>query len=108
MSLENRFWGAPRIHGELLKLGYDVCESTIAKYMVRRPGPPSQTWQTFIRNHMAEIVAIDFFTVPTATFRTIYVFLVLSLDRRRIIHFNVTGNPTADWTSLAVDPSIPF
>ena len=108
MSQENSLWGAPRIHGELLKLGYDICESTIAKYMVHRPGPPSQTWQTFIRNHMAEIAAIDFFTVPTATFRTIYVFLVLSLDRRRIIHFNVTTNPTADWTSLQLIQAFPF
>jgi len=108
MSLENSFWGAPRIHGELLKLGYDICESTIANYMVHRPGPPSQTWQTFIRNHMAELEAIDFFTVPTAIFRTIYVFLVLSLDRRRIIHFNVTTNPTADWTSLQLIQAFPF
>jgi putative transposase len=108
MSLENPLWGAPRIHGEMLKLGYNVCESTIAKYIVRRSRPPSQTWQTFIRNHMAEIVAIDFFTVPTATFRTLYIFLVLSLDRRRIIHFNVTANPTADWTSLQLIQAIPF
>jgi len=92
MSLENPLRGAPRIHGELLKLGYDICESTIAKYMVRRSGPPTQTWQTFIRNHMAETVAIDFFTVHTATFRTLYVFRELSLDRRRIVHFNVTIN----------------
>jgi len=108
MSLENPLWGAPRIHGELLKLGFEVCETTIAKYTERRPGPPSQTWQTFIRNHMAEIAAIDFFTVPTATFRTIYVFLVLSLDRRRIVHFNVTSNPTADWTSLQLIQAFPF
>ena len=108
MSLENPLWGAPRIHGELLKLGFEVCETTIAKYMERRPDPPSQTWQTFIRNHMAEIAAIDFFTVPTATFRTIYVFLVLSLDRRRIVHFNVTSNPTADWTSLQLIQAFPF
>jgi transposase InsO family protein len=108
MSLDNRFWGAPRIHGELIKLGFDVCESTIAKYMALRPGPSSQTWQTFIRNHMAEIAAIDFFTVPTVTFRTLYVFLILSLDRRRIIHFNVTSNPTADWTSLQLIQAFPF
>jgi hypothetical protein len=106
MSLENPLWGAPRIHGELLKLGYYICESSIAKYMARRPGPPSQTWQTFIRNHITEIAAIDFLTVPTATFRTIYVFLVLSLDRRRIVHFNVTSNPTADWTSLQLIQAI--
>ena len=108
MSAENPLWGAPRIHGELLKLGYDICESTIAKYMVRRPGSPTQTWQTFIRNHMAEIAAIDFFTVPTATFRTLYVFLVLSLDRRRIVHFNVTASPTAAWTSLQLIQAFPF
>jgi len=71
--------------------------------MVRRSGPPNQTWQTFILNHMADMVAIDFFTVPTVTFRALYVFLILSLDRRRIIHFNVTSNPTADWTSLLVE-----
>jgi len=99
---------APRIHGELLKLGYDICESTIAKYMVRRPGRPTQTWQTFIRNHMAEIAAMDFFTVHTATFRTIYIFLVLSLDRRRIVHFNVTSNPTAAWTALQMIQAFPF
>ena len=91
-----------------MKLGYDVCESTIAKYMVQRLGPPSQTWKTFFRNHMAEIVAIDFFTVPTATFRTIYVFLILSLDRRHIIHFNVASNPTPDWTSLQLIQAFPF
>ena len=108
MSLENAQWGAPRIHGELLKLGYDICESTIAKYMVLRPGPPTQTWQTFLRNHMAEVVAIDFFTVPTMTFKTLYVFLVLSLDRRRVVHFNVTANPTAAWTSLQLIQAFPF
>jgi putative transposase len=108
MSLENMLWGAPRIHGELLKLGHDVCETTIAKDMVRRTCPPNQTWQTFIRNHMSEIVAIDFFTVPTVTFRTLYVFLILSLDRRRIIHFNVTRNPTPEWTSLQMVQAFPF
>jgi putative transposase len=76
MSLESPLRGAPHIHGELLKLGHGICESSIAKYMVRQPGPPTQTWQTFIRNHMTEIAAIDFFTVPTITFRTLYVFLI--------------------------------
>ena len=108
MSLENPLWGAPRIHGELLKLGYDICETTIAKYMVRRPGQPTQTWQTFIRNHMTEIVAVDFFTVPTVTFKSLYVFLALSLDRRRIVHFNVTGSPKAAWTSLQLIQAFPF
>ena len=108
MSLENPLWGAPRIHGELLKLDYDICESSIAKYMVRRAGPPTQTWKTFIRNHLTEIAAIDFFTVHTATFGTLYIFLVLSLDRRRIVHFNVTARPTAAWTGLQLIQAFPF
>jgi len=108
MSLENRLWGAPHIHGELLKLGYDVCQASIAKYMVKPTGPPSQTWNTFIRNHMNQIVAIDFFTVHTATFKTLYVFLALSLDRRKIIHFNVTANPNSDWASLQLIQAFPF
>jgi len=108
MSLENRLWGAPRIHGELLKLGYDVCQSSIAKYMVKPTGPSAQTWRTFIRNHMSEMVAVDFFTVHTAPFTTLYVFLILSLDRWKIIHFNITTNPTADWTSLQLIQTFPF
>ena len=98
----------PHIHGELLKLGIEVSEATVARYMVKSPGPPSQTWQTFIKNHMSEIVAIDFFTVPTVAFKTLYVFVILSLDRRRIIHFNVTDSPTADWTSLQLTQAFPF
>ena len=89
MSLNNRLWGAPRIHRELLKLGYDICETTIAKYIVQHHGPSGQTWRTFIQNHMSEMVAIDFLTVHTATFKTLYVFLILSLDRRKIIHFEM-------------------
>jgi len=108
MSSENCLWGAPRIHGELLKLGYDICETTIAKYMVGNPGPSAQTWRTFIQNHMSELVAIDFFTVHTATFRTLYVFVILSLDRRKIVHFNITTNPTAGWTSLQLIQVFPF
>ena len=108
MSLDNPLWGAPRIHGELMKLGYDVCQASIAKYMVKPTGPPSQTWNIFIRNHMTEIVAVDFLTVHTATFKTLYVFLVLSLDRRKIIHFNVTTNPNSDWTSLQLLQAFPF
>jgi len=108
MSQDNRLWGAPRIHGELLKLGFDICESTIAKYMVCRPGLPTQTWQTFISNHMTEITAIDFFTVHTAAFKTLYVFLILSLGRRRVIHYNVTANPNSDWTSLQLIQAFPF
>jgi len=92
----------------LLKLGYDICESSIAKYMIRRFGPPSQTWRTFIRNHIRDMAAIDFFTVHTAGFKTLYVFLILSLDRRRVIHFNTTANPTADWTNLQLIQAFPF
>jgi len=80
-----------------MRLGYDICETTVAKYTVRQPHPFAQTWRTFIRNHMSEMVATDFLTVHTATFKTLYVFVILSLDRRRIIHFNVTDNPTAEW-----------
>ncbi len=108
MSLENPLWGAPRIHGELNKLGIEVGETTVARYMIKFSKPPSQTWRTFIRNHMAEIVAIDFFTVPTLTFRTLYVFVILSLDRRRVVHFNVTRSPTAEWTSLQLTQAFPF
>jgi len=108
MSLDNRLWGAPRIHGEFQKLGYDICETTISKYMVKSGGRPSQTWQTFIRNHMTDIVAVDFFSVHTAAFKTLYIFLVLSLDRRKIIHFNIRANPNSDWTSLQLLQAFPF
>jgi putative transposase len=83
-----------------VKLGYDIGETTVANYTVRQPGPPSRTWKTFIRNHLGEIAAIDFFTVPSITFETLYAFVVLSLERRRVVHFNVTSNPTAVWTRL--------
>ncbi len=108
LSAENPLWGAPRVHGELLKLRYDVAEATVAKYLVKRTPSPSQSWPTFLRNHLTEIVAIDFFTVPTATFGTLYVFLVLSLGRRRIVHFNVTDSPTAEWTSRQLVQAFPF
>jgi len=99
MCQANPLWGAPRVHGELLKLGFDVSEATVSKYMLRRYGPPSQTWRAFLRNHAKETVSLDFFTVPTATFRILFVFLVLSNDRRQILHFNVTEHPTAQWTA---------
>jgi hypothetical protein len=95
MCLSNPLWGAPRIHGELLKLGIDISEATVSKYMLRRCGPPSQTWRTFLDNHIKDLVALDFFTVPTATFRVLFVLIVLSHDRRKILHFNVTAHPTA-------------
>ena len=90
MSRENPTWGAPRILSELLLLGYDVAEGTVAKYMVHQRKPPSQTWRTFLANHVPDIAACDFFTVPTVTFRVLYVFIVLRHDRRQVIHFNVT------------------
>lgn len=95
MSLANPLWGAPRIHGELLKLGIEVSRATVSKYMARHRKPPSQSWRTFLVNHSRDIVSIDFFAVPTATFRVIYVFLVLDNARRKILHFNVTESPTA-------------
>ncbi len=97
MSQANPLWGAPRIHGELLKLGIDICETTIAKYMVRATKPPSQTWRTFLTNHLTQMVSVDFFVVPTATFQLLFVFVVLAHERRRVVHFNVTANPNAEW-----------
>jgi len=99
MCRANPLWGAPRIHGELQKLGIEVSEATVSKYMIKRRGPPSQTWRTFLENHGKEIIALDFFTVPTATFRILFVLIILSHNRRRILHFNVTEHPTAEWTA---------
>ncbi|MGC1651051.1 MAG: hypothetical protein WA741_34930 [Candidatus Sulfotelmatobacter sp.] len=98
MSQANPFWGAPRIHGELLKLGIEVAQSTVAKYLRRPRKPPSQTWRTFLTNHMEQMAAIDFFLVPTATFRVLFVFVVLSHARRRVLHFQVTEHPSQEWT----------
>jgi transposase InsO family protein len=108
MSRQNPTWGAPRILSELLLLGHTVAESTITKYMVGRPRPPSQTWRTFLYNHAGQIAAVDFFTVPTVTFRVLYVFVVLRHERRRVVHFNVTTNPTARWTAQQVIDAFPF
>ena len=99
MCRANPLWGAPRIHGELQKLGIEVSEATVSKYMIKRRGPPSQTWRTLLENHGQEIIALDFFTVPTATLRILFVLIILSHDRRRILHFNVTEHPTAAWTA---------
>jgi transposase InsO family protein len=108
MCRENSGWGAPRIHGELLKLGIDISESSVSKYMLRRRKPPSQTWRTFLENHLAQLVSMDFFTVPTIRFQVLYVFLVLAHDRRRILHFNVTAHPTAEWTGQQLRETFPF
>jgi putative transposase len=108
MCRENPTWGAPRIHGELLKLGINIAESSVSKYMLRCHKPPSQNWRTFLENHAQQLVSIDFFTVPTIRFQVLYVFLVLAHDRRRILHFNVTTHPTAGWTGQQLREAFPF
>ena len=104
----NPTWGSPRIRAELAKLGLHVSASTLRKYRPKRSRPPSQTWRTFLRNHTREIVAIDFFTVPTATFRVLFVFVVLAHERRKVLHFAVTERPSASWTGQQVVNAFPF
>jgi Integrase core domain len=99
MSGANPLWGAPRIHGELLKLGVTVSQATVSKYILRRRRPPSQAWRTFLKNHGKDLIALDFFTVPTATFRVLFVLVMLTHSRRRLVHLNVTEHPTAEWTA---------
>ena len=99
ISLANPLWGAPRIHGELLKLGIDFSEATVSKYLVRRRGPPSQNWRAFLQNHSKELISLDFLTVPIASSKVLFVLVILSNDRRRIMHFHVTDHPTAAWTA---------
>ena len=108
MCRENGTWGAPRIQSELKLLGHDVAEYTVAKYMVCDRKPPSQNWRTFLENHVPDLVGIDFFTMPSATFRVLYCFIVLRHDRRRIVHFNVTLHPTAQWTAQQIVEAFPF
>ncbi len=108
MSRENATWGAPRIQSELALLGYVVAESTVAEYMCCHRKPPSQTWRTFLENHVGDIAAIDFFVVPTVRFRLLYCFMVLRHDRRRVAHFNVTAHPTARWTAQQVVEAFPY
>ena len=107
MALANPLWGAPRIHGELLKLGLDFSQRTVARLMPRRPKPPSQTRRTFLQNHLADLVSVDFFVVPTATFGVLYVFVVLLHHRRQVVHFNVTDSPTAAWTAQQIVEAFP-
>jgi putative transposase len=107
ISDENPLWGVPRIQSELRLLGYEVAESTVAKYRVRSPKPPSQTWKTFLENHAGEIISIDFFTVPTITFRILFCFVVLRHNRRQVVHFNVTAHPTAFWTGQQMVQAFP-
>src|SRR4051794_1738593 len=108
LSRNNPRWGAPRIHGELLKLGIEITEPTVAKYMVRVRKPPSQTWRTFLENHVKTMVSVDFFTVPTIRFEILYVFVVLAHERRRIVHFAVTAHPTAEWTAQQLREAFPW
>jgi hypothetical protein len=107
MSIANPLWGAPRIHGELQKLGISMSESTVAKYMRRHPHPPSQTWRTFLTTHASQIMAADLFVVPTVTFRLLFVLVILEHDRRRIVHVAVTEHPTAAWTAQQLRNAFP-
>jgi transposase InsO family protein len=108
MSMENLLWGAPRIHGELLKLGFSVAQSTVATYMVKRRGPPSQGWRTFLRNHAPDIAAMDLFVVPTIGFKLLYGFVIVRLSRRDLVWINVTTNPTAEWIARQITEAFPW
>jgi transposase InsO family protein len=108
MSVENPLWGAPRIHGELLKLGFEVAQSSVAKYMVKRRVPPSQGWRTFLRNHAPDIAAMDLFVVPTIGFDLLYVFVIVRLDRRDLVWINVTAHPTAEWVARQITEAFPW
>ena len=108
MSRDNPLWGAPRIHGELLKLGIDIAQSTVAKYMLRRRRLPSPGWRAFLRNHTAHIAAIDLFIVPTIGFKLLYGLVILRLERRRLVWTNVTANPTAEWIARQITEAFPW
>jgi transposase InsO family protein len=108
MSVDNPLWGAPRIHGELLKLGFEVAQSSVAKYMVKRPGPPSQGWRTFLRNHAPDIAAMDLFVAPTLGFDLLYAFIIVRLTRRDLVWINVTPHPTADWIARQITEAFPW
>jgi len=108
LSRENPLWGAPHIHGELLKLGIHVGETSVSKYMVRHRKPPSHSWRTFLDNHLKTLVSVDFFVAPTIRFQFLYVFLVLAHERRRILYFAVTAHPTAEWTARQMREPFPW
>jgi transposase InsO family protein len=108
MSRENLLWGAPRIHGELLKLGFELAQSSVAKYMVKHRGPPSQGWRTFLLNHAPDIAAMDLFVVPTIGFRMLYGFVIVRLDRRDLVWINVTTNPAAEWVARQITEAFPW
>jgi putative transposase len=107
MAAANPFWGAPRVHGELLKLGYEISERTVSRLMPKNDKKPSQTWTTFLRNHVGQMVSIDFFTVATVRLHVLYVFVILAHDRRRVLHFNVTEHPTAVWAAQQIIEAFP-
>ena len=108
MSMENPLWGAPRIHGELLKLGFEIAQSSVAKYTVKRGGPSSQGWRTFLRNHAPEVAAMDLFVVPTIGFNLLYAFVIVRLDRRDLVWVNVTTSPTAEWIARQLTEAFPW
>jgi len=108
ISRENPLWGAPRIHGELLMLGFEVAQSTVSKYMVRVRNPPSQTWKTFLRNHAGAIAAIDMCVIPTITFERLFAFLVLGHGRRQLLWCEVTRHPTAEWLVRQITEAFPW
>jgi putative transposase len=107
MAAANPLWGAPRIHGELLKLGIEIAERTVSRLIPKRRTPPSQTWRTFLTNHVSDLVSVDFFTVPTARLRVLFVLVILAHHRRRALHFNVTEHPTAAWTAQQIVDTFP-
>jgi putative transposase len=108
MSRANPLWGAPRIHGELQKLGLEISQAAVSKYLGRRSTPPSQTWRTFLNNHLQTLVSVDFFVVPTVLFKVLVVFVVLAHERRRVLHINVTDTPTAQWTAQQLVEACPW
>src|SRR6476661_1812981 len=108
MSVDNPLWGAPRIHGELLKLGFEVAQSSVAKYMVKRRGPPSPGWRTFLRNHTPDIAAMDLFIAPTIGFELLYVLVIVQLERRKLVWINVTRHPTAEWIARQITEAFPW
>ena len=108
ISMDNPLWGAPRIHGELLKLGFEVAQSSVAKYMVKRRGPTSQRWRAFLSNHAPDIAAMDLFVVPTIGFDLLYAIVIVRLDRRELVWTNVTANPTAEWIARQITQAFPW
>ena len=108
MSVENPLWGAPRIHGELLKLGFEISQSSVAKYMAKRRGPPSQGWRAFLRYHAPDIAAMDLFVVPTISFDLLYPFVIVQLDRRDLVWIGVTRHPTAEWIARQITEASPW